>query len=450
MPDQRPTRVRWQVLAILTLVMVVTALGRLNLGIAARFMQDEFNFTTATMGWILGAFAFGYALFQIPCGWAGDRYGARATLTVALAWWGVCTVMMSILPAFVRSSWALGWGFALLRLCTGAGEAASYPNANKIVARWTSARERGLGSSLLLGGVGAGGIVAPLLFAATNQRAGWRWSFVLTGLIALTIASVWYFRSTNRPEEHPGVNSAELAILGGTPGARSSHSFRLKGTPWRKMLSRGSVWALILSYFCHGYTPYIYFTWFFVYLTRVRGLTITKGAFWTTTPFISMTLLALLGGWLSDRAVARLGRRRGRQCTACAGMTLSAVLLLGGSHATGNISAVLLLSAAAGLSSFAAPSWWATCIDMTPNYSGSLSGVMNTCANIAGGLAPVVTARIATQFGWTQALDLAAAVSFAAGVIWLFVNADSKLETGDALPVAHGAFLPMGAGRNTA
>src|SRR5581483_11185409 len=133
------------------------------------------------------------------------------------------------------------------------------------------------------------------------------------------------------------------------------------------------------------------------------------------------------------------------QCTACAGMTLSAVLLLGGSHATGNISAVLLLSAAAGLSSFAAPSWWATCIDMTPNYSGSLSGVMNTCANIAGGLAPVVTARIATRWGWTKALDLAAAVSFAAGVIWFFVNADSRRETGDALPVAHGAFLPMGA-----
>ena len=65
----------------------------------------------------------------------------------------------------------LAWAFALTRLLTGAGEAASYPNANKIVAWWTPARERGLGSSFLLGGVGAGGILAPLLFAATNQLA---------------------------------------------------------------------------------------------------------------------------------------------------------------------------------------------------------------------------------------------------------------------------------------
>jgi ACS family glucarate transporter-like MFS transporter len=195
------------------------------------------------------------------------------------------------------------------------------------------------------------------------------------------------------------------------------------------MLSSGSVWALILSYFCHGYTPYIYFTWFFIYLTRVRGLSIAKGTFWGTMPFITMTLMAFLGGWLSDKAVARLGRRRGRQSTACLGMVCSAVLLLAGSHAVSTFSAVLLLAASAGFSSFAAPSWWATCIDFTPNYSGSLSGLMNTFANIAGGIAPVVTALIATRLGWSQALDFAAVVSLVAGIIWFFVNADTNLET---------------------
>jgi ACS family glucarate transporter-like MFS transporter len=104
-------------------------------------------------------------------------------------------------------------------------------------------------------------------------------------------------------------------------------------------------------------------------------------------------------------------------------------LLAAGSHAVGPISAVLLLAGAAGFGSFAAPSWWASCIDMTPNYSGSLSGLMNTCANVAGGLAPVITAHIATRFGWSQALDFAAIVNLASAVIWLFVKADSNLET---------------------
>src|ERR1700716_3806169 len=129
MTDQRPTRIRWQVLAILTLVMVVTALGRLNLGIAAKYMQEEFNFTTETMGWILGAFAFGYAIFQIPCGWAGDRYGPRVTLTVALVGWGLCTILIAVVTSIRWTSpLALAWSLAAIRLFTGAGEAASYPN----------------------------------------------------------------------------------------------------------------------------------------------------------------------------------------------------------------------------------------------------------------------------------------------------------------------------------
>jgi ACS family glucarate transporter-like MFS transporter len=109
-------------------------------------------------------------------------------------------------------------------------------------------------------------------------------------------------------------------------------------------------------------------------------------------------------------------------------MTLSALLLLAGSHAADNVSAVLLLALSAGLAQFAAPSWWAGCIDITPTYSGSLSGLMNTCANLAGGAAPILTGYLATRYGWATALDFAAGVSFAAGFIWLFVNVEDGLE----------------------
>src|SRR5258708_15399120 len=95
---EQPTNVRWLILAVLTLIMIVTAFGRLNLGISAKYLQEEFSFSTQTMGWILGAFALGYALFQIPWGWAGDRYGPRKTLTVALLWWSGTTILMTLVP----------------------------------------------------------------------------------------------------------------------------------------------------------------------------------------------------------------------------------------------------------------------------------------------------------------------------------------------------------------
>jgi MFS transporter, ACS family, glucarate transporter len=411
------------------MIMVATAFGRLNLGIAGKSIQEEFHLSSQTMGWIFGAFAFGYALFQIPSGWAADRYGPRKTLTLAILCWATLTMAMSMIPALaLRLSLNLAWTFGVVRFLTGLGEAASYPNANRMVAFWTTKTERGIGSSLLLGGVGAGGVMAPALFAMTTQHWGWRSSFLVSGIFALIVASIWFVFSTNRPEEHLRINSAELKRLGADKRALNGVPNSPVKTPWRTILSRRSVWALLLSYFFHGYTPFIYFAWFFIYLTHVRGLTVAKGGLWGTTPFIAMTVMSPIGGWLSDKAVKLFGIRRGRQSTAWTGMTCSALLLWLGSRTANNTAAILLLAGAAGFSNFAAPSWWATCIDLAPNHSGSLSALMNTCANSAGGIAPVLTAYIATRFGWTQALDFAALMSFTAGVIWIFVDASKSVE----------------------
>jgi ACS family glucarate transporter-like MFS transporter len=430
--SQRPTAVRWQILTILSLIMVVTAFGRLNLGIAGKSIQEEFDLSTQAMGWIFGAFAFGYALFQIPSGWAADRFGPRRTLTLAILWWATLTIAMNAVPFLaLRLSLNLAWTFGVIRFLTGLGEAASYPNANRIVAFWTTKSERGIGSSLLLGGVGAGGVMAPALFAATMQRWGWRSSFLVSGILAVIVAVTWFFFSTNRPEEHAGVNAAELEIL--TADRRSDRvTYASTKTPWRNILFNRSVWGLLISYFFHGYTPFIYFTWFFIYLTRVRGLTIAKGGLWATTPFIAMTILSPIGGWLSDRAVQRYGVKRGRQSTVWIGMTTSALLLWIGSRTGNNTTAILLLAGAAGFSNFAAPSWWASCIDLAPNHSGSLSALMNTCANSAGGIAPVLTGYIATNFGWIRALDFAALMSFSAGVVWIFVDASNNVESSNS------------------
>src|SRR5215467_2280861 len=238
--------------------MIVTAFGRLNLGIAVKYLQEEFSFSTHTMGWILGAFGLGYALFQIPWGWAGDRFGPRRMLTLAILCWSGTTVFMTLVPLFhLNSLWKMGWAFAAIRFLTGAGEAASYPNANKVVSYWTAKGSRGVGSSLLLGGVGAGGVLAPILFGATMQGWGWRSTFLISGALAAVVSLLWFSYSTNRPADHPSINSAELELLQSAVHCGDAHSFSLQVTPWRKIFRSSSVWALISGYFFHGYTPYI-------------------------------------------------------------------------------------------------------------------------------------------------------------------------------------------------
>jgi MFS transporter, ACS family, glucarate transporter len=260
------------------------------------------------------------------------------------------------------------------------------------------------------------------------QRWGWRNCFYASGLFGAMVALGWWFYATDHPEEHPRVNAAELALLRsqGHLTMESSSQVLKKNPPWKRMLSRPSVWAILLSYFCQGYMAYIYVTWFFIYLERVRGLSMLKGGIWGSAPFLAMMLLSPIGGLLSDRAVARFGKRRGRQSTVWFGMFSSAFLIWAGSHTVNNTAAISMLSLAAGFNYFALPSWWATCIDLTPTYSASLSGLMNAFAG--GWLSPISTAYIATRFGWTHALEFAAVLTAIGGLLWIFVDASENLE----------------------
>src|SRR5438132_6121388 len=110
----RPTRVRWAIMACVTMVTVLTYLDRLNLAIAGKYIQDELSLSTHTMGWVLSAFLLGYSLFQIPGGWAGDRYGPKNILTGAILLWSLFTALTGLAPDLILSRW-VGVAGSLMR-----------------------------------------------------------------------------------------------------------------------------------------------------------------------------------------------------------------------------------------------------------------------------------------------------------------------------------------------
>lgn len=425
-----PTRFRWAIMACIVMVTVLTYLDRLNLGIAGKYIQDELAFSTETMGWVLSAFLLGYSLFQVPGGWAGDRFGPKKVLTTAIVLWSVFTALTAAAPGLPISRWiGVVGSLMLVRFLVGVGEAAAAPSCNKLVANWIGSDQHGAGSSAFVMGIGIGGAFTPPLIAWVMERWGWRSSFYLSGLLGLLVALVWQWYVTNLPEENPRVNTAELALIHRARVGKKCASTSVTGTPWRQMLSDRTVWGVLLGYFCQGFPIYFFHTWFFIYLVRVRHLTISQGGLWGSTPYIAIAFLAPTGGWFSDRAVKRLGKRVGRRLAVCLGMFSSSVLMWIGAAASSSREAITLLALAAGCNMFSATTFWATCIDVTDQSTGSLSGLMNTFGNLGGWLSPIVSAYVATRFGWNRALDCAALVSIASGLFFLMVRADQKVDT---------------------
>ena len=77
----RPSRGRWYVLLLISVMYLITYLDRVNISTAAPQISKEFGFDKITMGVIFSAFVWAYALFQVPGGWLSDRFGARGVLT---------------------------------------------------------------------------------------------------------------------------------------------------------------------------------------------------------------------------------------------------------------------------------------------------------------------------------------------------------------------------------
>jgi ACS family glucarate transporter-like MFS transporter len=394
-------------------------------------MMPALGLTNLEMGQVFSAFVLGYALFQIPGGWLGDRWGPRKVLTLAVIWWSLFTALTAVAATLPTAELVGVLGsLILVRFLIGAGEAAALPNFNRAVANWLPSGERGLGIGITIGGLGLGSALTPPLTAWLMVNYGWQAPFYAAGLLGLLIAGIWYWYATDRPAQHPCVNDAEAALIEGpaTRGEPSSSS----PVPWRLFARTPTVWWLVLSYSCLGYVVYVYLSWFYLYLVNVRGFGLLRGALFAAGPFVAVTIFCPLGGWATDRLTARLGINRGRAIVGAGGMLLAALAILLGASAEAPFLALALLSLGAGWLYFTVGAYWSSTVDLSKPHAGTLSGIMNTGANLGGTLSPTLTPWLADQVGWAAALGVAAAVALLGGLLWL------GIRPGDGLRIREG------------
>ena len=426
----QPTRVRWRILFLLLLISIVTYIDRVNISVTARHMMPSLGLTDLQMGWIFSAFVFGYALFQVPGGWMGDRWGPRRVLTLAVIWWSIFTALTALAPTLPLANFiGIMGSLMVVRFLIGIGEAAALPNFNRSVANWHPPQERGLGIGITIGGIGIGSALTPPVTAWIMVNYGWQTAFYAAGLLGLLIALLWYWYATDFPRQHPHVNEAEVAIIEGKDQGKADVQ-KPEHVPWKAILTTPTVWWLTLSYTCLGYVAYIYMSWFYLYLVNVRGFAVLQGAFFASAPFIAMTIFCPLGGWVTDRLVEKYGINWGRASVGGTGMILAALCIIIGANVEAPYAAIGFLSLGAGWLYFTVGPFWSSTTDLSKPYAGTLSGLMNTGANLGGTLSPTLTPWIADSFGWPVALGLAAAIALLGGLCWLFIKPGLGLKHG--------------------
>ncbi|WP_253201119.1 MFS transporter [Sphingomonas quercus] len=395
----------------------IAFLDRTNISVAGVQMREEYGLDQVHLGWVFSAFLVGYAAFQVPAGWLAGRIGPRRVLAMGVVWWGVFTALTALVSPMLG---AVLPQLVLVRFLLGAGEAVVYPAGNQFVSQWIPAQERGKANGWIFAGVGMGAGLTPPLVTAIILWGGWRASFFVCALLGVAAGGIWYLAARDRPEDHPGMSSAELAHI--RAGLPASGAGRHVATPWGLILSNRNVWALFTSYFAFGYVVWLFFSWFFIYLAEARHVDLKSSALYSMLPFIAMTVCCLAGGMVNDAVARRHGLFWGRCGIAVVAFILTAAFLVAGAAATDTTVAVLILAGGAGATYLAQSSFWSVTADFAAPHTGVVSGFMNMGCQIGGAITASLTPWIAAQFGWTAAFGTAAGFATVGAVAWLFVD----------------------------
>ena len=125
---------------------------------------------------------------------------------------------------------------------------------------------------------------APLVLTLQKWQ-GWRWTFLEFGLLGAVWALVWYRWFRDRPEDHPEVNAAEVALIrsGAADAKPAQHSHQV---PWQALFTSRNLATICAMYFAYAYGLYFYITWLPTYLLEARGFSINSTKWLASLPWV--------------------------------------------------------------------------------------------------------------------------------------------------------------------
>jgi sugar phosphate permease len=297
-------RYRWLIFWILAFSYVLVYFHRLCPAVVAVDMMGDLHAGGPLLGLLGSAYFYPYAIMQLPAGLLSDSWGPRRTISlffvVAFAGSLILGLAPSVLVAIVG------------RTLVGLGVSMLFVPTMKVLAEWFHMREFATMTGILMavGGIGSLSAAAPLALLSTWM--GWRFSFILVGVVTLLLSMLVLLFVRDRPADKGWASPAaaigqDPAPVGLTEGMR-----KVLSCPW--------FWPVAVWFF---FDCAVFFSfgglWGGPYLMQVYGLTKSEAG-----QILSMLAIGMI---LGSPAVSYLSNRvfRGRKPV----LVLSSVVLIG-------------------------------------------------------------------------------------------------------------------------
>lgn len=283
-------RLRWVICALLFFAATINYLDRQVIGLLKPTLASEFGWTDVDYSNIVFWFQAAYAAGLLVIGRIMDWLGTRKGFSLAVIFWSIAAAFHSLATSV--------FGFSAARFALGLGESGNFPASIKTVAEWFPKRERAFATGIFNAGTNVGVLVAAVAVPWITLRFGWKWAFILTGLIGFIWLIFWVI-IYRHPDEHPNLSSAERSYIQSDP---ADPKFSIK---WVTLLSHRQAWAVAVGKFMCDPIWWVWLFWLPDFLKRSHGVDLKN----IGLPLIIVYLIAdvgsVAGGWLSSTLIKR-------------------------------------------------------------------------------------------------------------------------------------------------
>ena len=276
---EKKTNIRWVVVALLFFATTINYIDRQVIGLLKPYIQEDLQWSETDYGYIVTAFQIAYAIGMLACGRLLDKVGSKLGYSIAIIVWSIGAT----LHAAVRS--VAGFGFA--RAVLGLGEAGNFPAAVKTIAGWFPKKDRAYATGLFNSGSTIGAIIAPIIVVGITLQWGWRWAFIITGLLGFVWVVVWWI-IYKAPHENKKVNAAELAYI-----EQDEEEEEVKSTvTWKELFKFKQTYAIVFSRFVTDWVWWFFLFWTPDFLNKTHGVDLKA----TVLPLIIIYFMSSIGG----------------------------------------------------------------------------------------------------------------------------------------------------------
>jgi MFS transporter, ACS family, glucarate transporter len=389
------------IISILFAVSCFSYGDRVALSIAGTAMAKDISLDPLKLGYLFSGFSWAYVLGQLPSGAMLDRFGSKRVYGIGIVVWSVCALLTGLAGYFAGAAFVV---IFILRLIAGFAQAPVFPGNGRIVASWFPANERGRASAIFNSSqYFALMIFAPILGWIAHS-AGWQSCFWFMGVLGFVFALIWV-KSIYEVKDHPLISAAEIDYI--EQGGGLVNADRLaKGTAnlltWaavKELLSHRMLVGIYLGQYCITTLTWFFLTWFPVYLSQARHLSIVKVGFAAALPALCGGTGGILGGVVSDKLL-RAGHSLSfaRKAPIMAGMLLS-VTMIGSNYAPAQGVMLLLMSLSFFGKGFGSLGW-TVISDTSPKGMVGLNGALfNLIGNLAGITTPIIIGYLVKKTG---------------------------------------------------